>query len=59
LEEIETQFDGKGLESAFKPQAEEVNAIMTMPGPLFAERKRIVDCRQISVAGYPPQRVCR
>ena len=45
LEEIETQFDAKGLESAFQTaKQKEVNAIMTMPGPrFFAERKRIVE----------------
>jgi putative ABC transport system substrate-binding protein len=45
LEEIETQFDAKGLESAFQTaKQKQVGAIMTMPGPrFFAERKRIVD----------------
>jgi putative tryptophan/tyrosine transport system substrate-binding protein len=45
LEEIETQFDAKGLESAFQTaKQKQVGAIMTMPGPrFFAERKRIVE----------------
>jgi putative ABC transport system substrate-binding protein len=45
LEEIRTQFDPKGLESAFQTaRQKQVNAIMTMAGrPLFAERKRIVE----------------
>src|SRR5262245_50041819 len=45
LEEIETQSDAKGLESAFKTaKQKQVNAIMTAPGNrLFAERKRIVE----------------
>jgi putative ABC transport system substrate-binding protein len=45
LEEIETQFDAKGLESAFKTaKQKQVKAIMTMATPsFFAERKRIVE----------------
>jgi putative ABC transport system substrate-binding protein len=45
LEEIETQFDAKGLESAFKTaKQKQVGAIMTMATPsIFAERKRIVE----------------
>jgi putative ABC transport system substrate-binding protein len=45
LEEIETQFDAKGLESAFKTaKQKQVNAIMTTVNrPFFAERKRIVE----------------
>src|SRR5262249_40523127 len=45
LEEIRTQFDAKGLESAFKTaKQKQVNAIMTTPAPrFFAERKRIVE----------------
>jgi putative tryptophan/tyrosine transport system substrate-binding protein len=45
LEEIETQVDAKGLESAFKTaKQKQVNAIMTTTTPLFfAERKRIVE----------------
>jgi putative ABC transport system substrate-binding protein len=45
LEEIETQADPKGLESAFKiAKQKQVGAIMTTTGRLFfAERKRIVE----------------
>ena len=45
LEEIETQFDAKGLESAFQTaKQKQVNAIMTTAGSrFFAERKRIVE----------------
>ncbi len=45
LEEIETQPDAKGLESAFQTAKEkQVNAIMTISNPrFFAERKRIVE----------------
>jgi ABC-type uncharacterized transport system substrate-binding protein len=45
LEEIETQRDAKGLESAFKTaNQKQVGAIMTTTGNLFfAERKRIVE----------------
>ena len=45
LEEIETQLDAKGLESAFQTAKEKrVDAIMTTSArPLFAERKRIVE----------------
>jgi ABC-type uncharacterized transport system substrate-binding protein len=45
LEEIETQPDAKGLESAFKTaKQKKVGAIMTTPGRrFFAERKRIVE----------------
>jgi putative ABC transport system substrate-binding protein len=45
LEEIETQLDPKGLESAFQTAKEkQVGAIMTTSTrPLFAERKRIVE----------------
>jgi putative ABC transport system substrate-binding protein len=45
LEEIETQVDAKGLESAFKTaKQKQVNAIMTTATPrFFAERKRIVE----------------
>ena len=44
LEEIETQFDAKGLESVFKTaKQKQVGAIMTTGGRrFFAERKRIV-----------------
>jgi ABC-type uncharacterized transport system substrate-binding protein len=45
LEEIETQPDPKGLESAFQTaKQKQVNAIMTTATPpFFAERKRIVE----------------
>jgi putative ABC transport system substrate-binding protein len=45
LEEIETQADPKGLESAFQTaKQKQVNAIMTIPANrFFAERKRIVE----------------
>jgi putative tryptophan/tyrosine transport system substrate-binding protein len=45
LEEIETQLDAKGLESAFETaKQKQVGAIMTITGPrFFAERKRIVE----------------
>ena len=45
LEEIETQRDAKGLESAFKiAKQKQVGAIMTTTGNrFFAERKRIVE----------------
>ena len=63
LEEIETQPDAKGLESAFQTaKQKQVNAIMTTATrPFFAERKRNRRaCRQIPVAGYlPTEGVCR
>jgi putative tryptophan/tyrosine transport system substrate-binding protein len=45
LEEIETQLDPKGLESAFQTaKQKQVNAVMTMTTrEFFAERKRIVE----------------
>jgi putative tryptophan/tyrosine transport system substrate-binding protein len=45
LEEIETQADAKGLESAFETaKQKQVGAIMTLPTrPFFAERRRIVE----------------
>ena len=45
LEEIETQADPKGLESAFQTaKQKQMGAIMTIPTrPFFAERKRIVE----------------
>ena len=45
LEEIETQTDAKGLESAFKTaKQKQVNAIMTITNSrFFGERKRIVE----------------
>src|SRR4030095_15264574 len=45
LEEIETQLDAKGLESAFKTaKQKQVDAILALSAPrFFAERKRIVE----------------
>ena len=45
MEEIETQRDAKGLESAFQTAKQKhVGAIMTLTTrPFFAERKRIVE----------------
>ena len=45
LEEIETQFDAKGLESTFQTaKQKQVGAIMTVSSrPFLAERKRIVE----------------
>jgi putative ABC transport system substrate-binding protein len=45
LEEIETELDAKGLESAFQiAKQKQVNAVMTLAIPsFFAERKRIVE----------------
>jgi putative ABC transport system substrate-binding protein len=44
LEEIETQPDAKGLESAFQTaKQKQVNAIMMIGPVFFAERKRIVE----------------
>jgi hypothetical protein len=45
LDEIETQIDAKGLESAFETaKQKKVGAIMTMVGRrFFAERERIVE----------------
>jgi putative ABC transport system substrate-binding protein len=45
LEEIETQLDAKGFESAFQTAKQKrVGAIMTITSPVFfAERKRIVE----------------
>ena len=45
LEDIETQLDPKGLESAFQTaKQKQVGAIMmTATGPVFAERKRVVE----------------
>jgi len=45
LEEIKTQLEAKGLESAFQTaKQKQVNAIMTISTrPFFAERKRIVE----------------
>ncbi len=55
LEEIETQSDSKGLESAFQTAKQKrVDAIMTISTRrFFAERKRIVElASKIPVAGY-------
>jgi putative ABC transport system substrate-binding protein len=45
LEEIETQFDAKGLEEAFQSaKQKQVGAIIATAGPrMFAQRKRIVE----------------
>jgi putative tryptophan/tyrosine transport system substrate-binding protein len=45
MEEIETQFDSKGLENAFKTAKQtQVNAILPSAArPFFAERKQIVE----------------
>ena len=63
LEEIETQPDAKGLESAFQTaKQKQVNAIMTTTSrPLFRRKKADRRaCRQIPVAGYlPTEGVCR
>ena len=63
LEEIETQPDAKGLESAFQTaKQKQVNAIMTTRhSPLFRRKKADRRaCRQIPVAGYLlPEGVCR
>jgi putative ABC transport system substrate-binding protein len=50
LEEIETQLDAKGLESAFQTaKQKKVNAIMsTATRPFFSERKRIVELAEKS-----------
>src|SRR5262249_38730700 len=62
LEEIETQTDAKGLESAFEAaKQKQVGAIMTTTGRrFFAERTDRRTCRQIPVACYLfPEGVCR
>ena len=63
LEEIETQPDAKGLESAFQnAKQKQVNAIMMQAArPLFRRKKADRRaCRQIPVAGYLlPEGVCR
>jgi putative ABC transport system substrate-binding protein len=59
LEEIETQPDPKGLESAFQTaKQKQVNAIMTMTTrPFFAERKRIVElARKYRLPAIYPQK---
>ena len=62
LDEIETQLDAKGLESAFQTaKQKQVNAIMTMTTrTFFSERKRIVELAgQVPLAGYLlPEGVC-
>ena len=63
LEEIETQADAKGLESAFQTaKQKQVGGIMTPGGPRFFPRKKADGraCRQIPVACYLlPEGVCR
>ena len=63
LEEIETQPDAKGLESAFQTaKQKQVGAIMTTTGRQLFRRKKADrrTCRQIPVAGYlPAEGVCR
>ena len=63
LEEIETQYDPKSLESAFKTaKQKQVGAIMTTTTrPFFAERKRIVElaAKHRLPAIYFQRRVCR
>ena len=63
LEEIDTQVDAKGLESAFQTaKQKQVGAIMTTASPPLFHRKKADRraCRQIPVAGYlPAERVCR
>ena len=59
LEEIETQPDAKGLESAFKTaKQKQVGAIMTITGRrFFAERKRIVElARKYRLPAIYPQK---
>ena len=44
LEEMETKLDPKSLESAFqRAKQKQVDAIMTISRPFFAERKRFVE----------------
>ena len=63
LEEIETQPDAKGLESAFQTaKQKQVGAIMTIATRRLFRRKKADRraCRQIPVAGYLlPEGVCR
>ena len=63
LEEIETQPDPKGLESAFQTaKQKQVGAIMTTAGRrFFAERKRIVELagKYRLPAIYPQKELCR
>ena len=61
LEEIETQAESKGLESAFKAaKQKQVNAIMPS-SPLYSRKKADRPaCRSISVSCYlPTEGVCR
>ena len=63
LDEIETEPDAKGLESAFQTaKQKQVDAIMTQTTRTFFRRKKADRraCRQIPVAGYLlPEGVCR
>ncbi len=63
LEEIETQADAKGLESAFQTaKQKQVSAIMTTDQSPFFRRKKAHRraCRQIPIAGdLLPEGVCR
>ena len=64
LEEIETKLDPKSLESAFQTaKQKQVNAIMAVARPFFAERKRFVEFAgkyRLPAIGYlPPEGVCR
>ena len=63
LEEIETQPDAKGLESAFQTaKQKQVDAIMTIAARRLFRRKKADRraCRQIPVAGYLlTEGVCR
>ncbi len=63
LEEIETQPDAKGLESAFQTaKQKQVGAIMTTANSPLIRRKKADRraCRQTSVAGYLlAEGVCR
>ena len=62
LEEIETQADAKGLESAFQTaKQKQVDAIMTTASRrFFAERKRIVELAgKYRLPAIYPEGVCR
>jgi putative ABC transport system substrate-binding protein len=62
LEEIKTQRDAKGLESAFQTaKQKQVGAIMTtIATTFFAERKRIVELAgKYRLPGLPTEGVCR
>jgi ABC transporter substrate binding protein len=58
LEEIETQFDAKGLENAFQTaKQKQVGAIMASSArPFFAERKRIVELAGPGCRLFTPRR---